>query len=695
LDLLREFEHSHYGLADLLNRGVLLKSPDPKYSGRLGPYQIIELVGRGGMGIVLKAREVRLDRTVALKILRPELTDDKTALARFDREAKAAAALQHPNIVTVFSIGEERGTYYIAMEFVEGRTLADVVRHEGPLPPARVRTLFRQITEGLRAAHEKGLIHRDIKASNILLQAADSSAKIADFGLARMLTAETRMTASGSVFGTPEYMSPEQARGDENVDHRSDLYSAGVVLYEMLTGRTPFKADTSSAVVHRILHDEPPDPESLHDGCDPILASIALRLLSKRREDRFESAVQVLEALDAGTPVSSPYRRRNSLRRFVVGTGALAAILVGWAMLPQLFHRPRQLTRVKVAEQDRAMILATYGDTQDWKPFFRFPFDGEGATDLHVAAAVHVQAGSSSHGVVIAATNKPFQGSSIFALSELGAELWSLAAYAEGWPWPDTAGDHPWGCTHLIAENVDGEPGDELIAVCGDILEYPSRVSIVDLETHSFTSTFWHFGDITHAVVLDDFFGANRPGLALSGLNNKLDGFNDGLREHELLYSEWDITPVVMILDPNALEGSSPPGSTRTEWMPRGSAYAYASLGLPYGAGVVRISHDSATGARVAEPIPESYPHDEFGTVSAISPCSASLHGKECILEISVSGLPQRGQPRPRAGLYVGRDLELLDVLPTNVGGETKGLTIEYWKQYWHLLVQRGAYNGP
>ncbi len=375
LDLVGELKPQRATIEDLIAKGVLEACDDPGYAARLGEYRIRRFIGRGGMGLVLEGYDERLQRTVALKILRPELAEDQAALARFTREARAAAALRHPNIVTVHAVGHQDGAHYLAMEFIDGPTLADVIAtgwpvgtdgdppvtnrchmERGPLPTELIRDIFGQLLSALAAAHEAGLIHRDVKSSNILLDcglgiadcglqnriASDceqgtatlnsplatlnsptgrsesairnpksAMVKLADFGLARMLSAKTRMTLTGSVLGTPEYMSPEQARGDENLDHRTDLYSAGVVLYEMLTGRVPFRADTATAVIHRIIHEDPPEPRAVNPDADAGLASLARRLMAKRPEDRLESASDTLAVLGVGERVPLRHRRRK------------------------------------------------------------------------------------------------------------------------------------------------------------------------------------------------------------------------------------------------------------------------------------------------------------------------------------------------------------------------------------------------
>ncbi len=272
--VLREIQPAYSTIDSLVSQGILRKASDSQYVAELGAYKITDVLGRGGMGIVLKAYEESLNRTVALKILRPELAHDKIALQRFEREAKAAGGLRHQNIVSVYAVGQECGVHFLAMEYIEGSTLSEVLGEHGPLATEETRKVFRQILSGLQAAHDAGLIHRDIKSSNILLEGPDHQVKIADFGLARMAAPQTRLTIGDSALGTPEYMSPEQARGEANLDHRSDLYSAGVVLYEMLTGKTPFNASTPPVVIHQILHLDPPDPQSVNASADPQLTSI-------------------------------------------------------------------------------------------------------------------------------------------------------------------------------------------------------------------------------------------------------------------------------------------------------------------------------------------------------------------------------------------------------------------------------------
>ena len=231
-------------------------------------YKIIKKIGSGGMGEIYLAEDTKLERSVALKFLPRHMTEDREARTRFEREAKAAAALNHPNIVTVYEIGEHEGQVYIAMEYVEGQTLKELISVNrppstvdrspiapGPLPIAQVLDIATQIAAGLAAAHAKGIVHRDIKPQNILID-KDGRVKILDFGLAK-LQGVSRLTQDSFAMGTVNYMSPEQGQGKE-VDPRSDIWSLGVVFYEMISGELPFRGDYDQAVIYAILNEDTP-----------------------------------------------------------------------------------------------------------------------------------------------------------------------------------------------------------------------------------------------------------------------------------------------------------------------------------------------------------------------------------------------------------------------------------------------------
>ena len=219
-------------------RGLLTEPTLPDALGRVGAYEVIAVLGHGGMGVVLKGWDPRLHRPVAIKLLAPQLATHPTARARFEREARAAAALRHPNVVAVHETAEQGGVPYLVMEFVDGQSLLDRVR-ANPLDLPTLARYARQVVDGLVAVHEKGIVHRDVKPSNILIEADSERVVLTDFGLALVCREESDLTAAGNVLGTPAYMSPEQLRG-ERADARSDLFSLGCVLYAMAVGRSPF-----------------------------------------------------------------------------------------------------------------------------------------------------------------------------------------------------------------------------------------------------------------------------------------------------------------------------------------------------------------------------------------------------------------------------------------------------------------------
>jgi hypothetical protein len=274
---------------------------------RLGPYEVLGLVGTGGMGEVYRARDERLGREVAIKVLPAESSADPDRLRRFEQEAKAAGALNHPNLVAVFDTGHHEGAPYVVFELLEGVTLRQRLG-SGPLPGRRAVDYAVQIAQGLAAAHEKGIIHRDLKPENLFVT-KDGRVKILDFGLAKLRPAldphapreqgatVSTATGGGVVLGTVGYMSPEQVRGDP-ADHRSDIFSFGAVLYEMLSGTRPFCGETSAEVMTAILREDP--PEVANADAPPGLERLVRRCLEKGPEERFQSARDLAFALETG-----------------------------------------------------------------------------------------------------------------------------------------------------------------------------------------------------------------------------------------------------------------------------------------------------------------------------------------------------------------------------------------------------------
>ena len=264
----------------------------------IGPYKILGVVGQGGMGVVYKAHDTSLDRYVALKTLLPALADDREARERFLREARSAAALNHSNLAQIYSIGDEQGMPYFAMELIEGETLEKRLERRGRLRPLEAVRLIRQVATGLQEAHRVQLIHRDIKPSNLIL-ARDGTLKITDFGLAKRATgnASVQITQTGEAIGSPQYMSPEQVRGAE-VDHRCDIYSLGATFFHLLTGRPPFQGTNPVEVAMKHLQETAPSPRALVKEISYPLAGLVQRMLRKRPGDRPAGYPALIQELD-------------------------------------------------------------------------------------------------------------------------------------------------------------------------------------------------------------------------------------------------------------------------------------------------------------------------------------------------------------------------------------------------------------
>ncbi len=835
LDMLRNLGSGQARIDALITQGILHRTSDPQYPAQFDPYRIKGFIGQGGMGIVLKAYEESLKRTVALKILRPDLAGDPTSLARFKREAQAAAALRHPNIVTVHAVGEEHGVHFLAMEFIDGPSLRGFIQETGPLvdvgapslaqvaagvspaevgwptslevgdrfestgagapslaqqgvgdglhsptfenvahaslSPETIRAIFRQLLSGLATAHDAGLIHRDIKSSNILLDKGwhgqaeprateaelvrgehleppptdkeqpslrsdrplsvppghqssidalqSSVVKIADFGLARMLSSRTRMTMTGSVLGTPEYMSPEQARGDTELDHRTDLYSAGVVLYEMLTGQTPFRADTPSAVIHQILHHAPPAPRPINKDADSHLASLALRLMAKRLEDRFDSASETIAALDASARIRSPERRRRMYRRALIGLLVFAAIAgaVLWDRLSSRLRDQPPITRVWIDEDLETRILVERGHDLTPHPFYTFPPDVGRVNDTVV-----IHTGSDGRQLVVAGVNKPWDGGGhfsvcpdveaessraaaerqccVFAFEPDGSPLWCLEFLAEH-KWPDCPLIHPstpLGRVRLTTADLDNKPGDELVVAARDEIEYPTRISIIDPRTPAVHSSFRHMGHLVNLRIVGNFFDGERPAIMTTGLNNKLCGFDDGLREGERQLTQYDIVPVITILDPQHMDGLGPPYANPNRF-PEGFKpvipHAYAFLDLPYSSKVFRVSYTSRNESPTKHKLPDDLSPEQMGYIATVDGHDEYSAGRSDGTAPWFSIDIRRPGPQKSLGrviLIVDRNLKLRDVRLITVGGELEGVTKEYWEQFWRPIIQNGKY---
>jgi serine/threonine-protein kinase len=269
----------------------------------LGSCVIEELLGQGGMARVYRGRQEKLDRQVAVKILPPYYAADSSFVERFRLEARALARLSHPNIVVVHDAGEEDGQLYIIMEYVSGGTLKQRIAAGMVMPD--IQRVIREVGSALSYAHEMGIIHRDVKPVNVLMDPNGRSV-LSDFGIAKVLETSERLTSAGAGVGTPEYMSPEQCRGNVSVDARADIYALGVMLYEMLTGRPPFLADNYTALAHSHIYESPPPPSRLNPRISPAVQSVVLKALEKSPADRFQKATDLAAALDLAAAAQAP-----------------------------------------------------------------------------------------------------------------------------------------------------------------------------------------------------------------------------------------------------------------------------------------------------------------------------------------------------------------------------------------------------
>lgn len=293
--------------------GVALEKTDDAVLGKtlIGKYRVDEKLSEGGMGAVYRGTHVLMDKTVAIKVLRPSLAADEKIVARFSREARAASKISHPNAIAVTDIGEsEDGIVFLVMEFLAGKTLKDVIRDEGPMSLERTVDIMKQVGDALKAAHDQGVVHRDLKSDNIMLISTPGEhAKVLDFGIAKITEPEGEpnpdLTAPNLVIGTPQYMSPEQCSQSSHIDSRSDIYSFGIILYEMLVGHVPFAGESATMVMLKHLQDPVPSVRDERNDIPPSIDKVISRALAKVPDNRYQSITDLLEDLTiaAGVPL--------------------------------------------------------------------------------------------------------------------------------------------------------------------------------------------------------------------------------------------------------------------------------------------------------------------------------------------------------------------------------------------------------
>ena len=297
-----------------IDASVLERTGDPLLGQTLaGKYHIEKLIKRGGMGAVYKGKHVLIDKTVAVKVLRAALALDDDVVRRFSREAKAASRISHPHAVSVTDFGEsENGVVFLVMEYLDGRTLKEIIKSEGPMQLARVVEILRQVAGALDAAHEQGVVHRDLKSDNIMLSKTNGGewAKVLDFGIAKIQQSDSRdtdITAANLVIGTPQYMSPEQCSQSGAIDSRSDIYSLGIILYEMLSAELPFTGESPTVIMMKQVQDPPPSIRDVRPEIPATVSRIILKALAKQPADRFQTAGELSAALNqAAREVAEP-----------------------------------------------------------------------------------------------------------------------------------------------------------------------------------------------------------------------------------------------------------------------------------------------------------------------------------------------------------------------------------------------------
>jgi eukaryotic-like serine/threonine-protein kinase len=431
-----------------------VNSGEPNLEGRrlADRYVLEEELASGGMGGLWLARDEVLGRQVAVKVLHDHLARDEDLLERFRIEAVAAARLSHPSVVRVFDTGIDDGVCFIVMELVEGQTVAELLKERGALAPSEATAIMRGVLSGLTHAHRGGVIHRDVKPGNILVGRGDL-VKLADFGIAKAAFAQGDVTTTGNLLGTSRYVSPEQVTGGE-VDERSDLYSAGVVLYELLTGRPPFDAETHIATATMRLTTDPPPPRSLRPGIPRGVEAAVMKSLAREPDDRFQTAEEMSAALEHATPGTArqtreiprqaPPRQRRALLRswlaipivlLVAGGLAVGGFLLlegfGTREPPPSAAQPPQGSPIDIS--NAYAFDPSPGDAEEHDENLSNAIDGDPSTAWSTEGYRTADLGGIKEGVgLVLQLNDPAEIGGIAIETELGG--WTFTAYAGDGP---------------------------------------------------------------------------------------------------------------------------------------------------------------------------------------------------------------------------------------------------------------------
>lgn len=433
---------SHDAAAERRNPlSFLAPSDDPASLGRMGSYEVTGVIGRGGMSVVLKAFDRPLNRYVAVKVLAPQLAASAAARRRFEREAQAAAAVVHEHAIAIHAVAEFGGLPYLVMPYFPGRSLQRRLDETGSLRLAEILRIAKQVAAGLAAAHAQGLVHRDVKPANILLENGVERAVVTDFGLARAIDDAT-VTCSGVIAGTPQYMAPEQARG-EAVDRRADLFSLGSVIYAMCTGRPPFRAETTLGVLRRVCDESPRPIRELNPEIPQWLVDLVARLHAKDPADRFQDARDVAALLEQGlahvqNPLAVPEPPRvEPVRGEPVRTKD---------------RFPRSVWAGRIAIGLAALVMGAGGAWYARTMLDGSPEAGSGSAGM---------AADSQHATVVAVGDETTPTADAEAIRQRVREVeaaWSAFPAGDGDPWQDQIAQLRERIARLQADTAQGNP---------------------------------------------------------------------------------------------------------------------------------------------------------------------------------------------------------------------------------------------